>query len=178
LKINIGPYLKYWGPYQIADLLEKVGVSSEKCHSIGEWLSETKLDNLCQWIYEKRKRKVYIKIDPHDIWNMDHTLSLIIVPMLYMIKKHNFGIPQVENEDVPEELRDTQEEIDQFCQDGTTSDKYNSRWEYVLNEMIWAMEQVKDEDYSYVGIDEYKIYQARVNNGLRLFGVYFQALWT
>lgn len=29
-----------------------------------------------------KERKISIRIDPWDVWNMDHTLALIIVPML------------------------------------------------------------------------------------------------
>jgi hypothetical protein len=51
----------------------------------------------------------------------------------------------------------------------------HERWEWVLNEMIFAFDQVADEEvdvqYSNQSIRE------RVNNGLRLFGTYYFALW-
>ena len=43
--------------------------------------------------FHKRKRKIKIRIDNYDIWNMDYTLSLIIVPMLKELKNTKHGVP-------------------------------------------------------------------------------------
>jgi hypothetical protein len=87
MKVYIGPYLNYWGPYQIADLLKYVGVSESYRKKIGKWLEKTPLSKILSWIYDKRNRKVEVRIDKYDTWNMDKTLSLIIIPMLIQLKK-------------------------------------------------------------------------------------------
>ena len=35
----------------------------------------------------EKERKVNIRIDNYDLWSMDHTLSLIILPMLKKLKE-------------------------------------------------------------------------------------------
>lgn len=66
MKIYIGPYKNWWGPYQIADLLQKVGVSEDRCEKIGEWLANTRLMDFCQWVDSKRKRNIKVRIDEED----------------------------------------------------------------------------------------------------------------
>ena len=58
----------------------------------------------------KTKRKIAIKIEPFDTWNMDHTLALIIHPMLIQLREATTAAPFVEDEDVPENLRRSEEE--------------------------------------------------------------------
>lgn len=41
----------------------------------------------------KEDRVVNIHIDKWDTWNMDHTLALIIVPMLKQLRDTNHGYP-------------------------------------------------------------------------------------
>ena len=54
--VKIGPYTKWWGPYQIADLLQKIGLSEARCQKIGEKLSNIKwLVNLW-WKQDKLKQ--------------------------------------------------------------------------------------------------------------------------
>ena len=40
-----------------------------------------------------KSRKVKIKIDRHDTYSMDHTLALIILPMLVQLRNTKHGIP-------------------------------------------------------------------------------------
>ena len=68
MNIKIGPYLKWWGPYQIADLLQKVGVSEDTCEKIGEKMPDWVTD-VCQWVYDKRNRNIKIHIDKWDTWS-------------------------------------------------------------------------------------------------------------
>jgi len=44
------------------------------------------------------KRVETILLDPYDTWNMDHTLALIIVPMLKQLKATKHGAPCVDDE--------------------------------------------------------------------------------
>ena len=78
----MGPYKNWIGPYQIADLLQKVGVSENQCDKLGDWIADTQLSNFCNWVESKRKRKIQVRIDKYDTWSMDVTLSYIIIPML------------------------------------------------------------------------------------------------
>lgn len=143
------------------------------------------------------KRKVNIRIDKYDTWNMDHTLALLIVPMLIQLKDTKHGSPMVDDADVPEHLKSTAAPAKENEWD--TDDNFHLRWDYVLDEMIWAMQQIIDdnaEDKFYdnsevdenadimqqinqtkVDMDGLKAHNARIQNGCRLFGVYFQALW-
>jgi len=130
------------------------------------------------WLYEKTgyrpEQSVKVKIDPWDTWSFDCTLAEIVYPALMQLAKDKHGSPQVDNADVPEELR----------HDG---DKYiHERWDYVMSEMIYAFEQkVNDweeklwEHKSFEdGSDEWVENRIRIANGFRLFGKYFESLWS
>lgn len=91
-----------------------------------------------------RKRKVKVHIDYYDIWSADHTLGMIIAPMLKKLKEHQHGYPHVDNEDVPEELHFSKEDKEKLENDGTVDSKHEARWAWVLDEMIWAFEQYED----------------------------------
>ena len=207
MKIFIGKYCSWWGAYQIADFLQHLGVSEDRCYKIGEWLSNTRLQTFLEWIDSKKKRKVKIHIHDYDIWSADHTLSIIILPMLKMIKEDKHGAPFVDDEDVPDELKstnappkDNEWDVDLL---------WFQRWNWVLDEMIFAMSSILDDSWeekfhsgnmdfvwekcegsdlsemkdgpnnTYV-FDEagHKIYADRIQNGCRLLGKYFQNLWT
>lgn len=155
MKIKIGPYKNWIGPYHIAEALcfwakstvDEYGRKSKPrwVHDFGTWLSEDKngddrwLSKLCHWIYSKRERKVKIHIDPYDTWNMHSTLSMIILPMLKQLKGANHGSPHIKDEDVPDHLRSTNAppKKDEWDID----ENHFKRWDWVMDEMIWAFEQ-------------------------------------
>lgn len=149
MKIKLGPYINWYGPYQIAEILcfwakeekDEYGIPEkpEWVHNFGEWLADTWVGDFCQWIHDKRERKVVIKIDRYDTWNMNDTLALIIHPMLVQLKETKHGSPDVDDEDVPEELRSTSAPKKENEWD--TDDNWHKRWDYVLDEMIWAFGQ-------------------------------------
>ena len=93
-----------------------------------------------------RKRKIKVHIDYYDIWSADHTLGMIIAPMLKKLKEHQHGHPHVDNEDVPEELHFSKEDKEKLENDGTVDSKHEARWAWVLDEMIWTFEQYEDPD--------------------------------
>lgn len=153
-----------------------------------------------RWADNRTERKIKIKIDNYDVWGMDHTLALLIVPMLKLLKEKKQGSPDVDDADVPEELRSTAApELTEVQKSTGHSDaNFHKRWEWVLDEMIWAMEQVANEDSDSqffehpedaslsfeesvrkVKFDKegYEQWQNRKQHGLLLFGKYFQALW-
>ena len=88
MKVKIGPFLTYWGPYQIAEklLFWCNKYEDDRVSNLGEWLAGGKerdswLNTFTNWVYSKRKRTVKIHIDKYDTWNMDGTMALIILPM-------------------------------------------------------------------------------------------------
>jgi hypothetical protein len=158
------------------------------------------------------RRKIKVKIDPYDVWNLDQTLALIIIPSLKLMKKKKKGSPFVYDEDVPEELSSKRTPINE---DGTTDSNWHKRWEWILNEMIWSFEQsTKDWEKQYhsgkvdvkfvitpesknlpedlqmftlengpkhtrkLDKEGYNKHYLRMQNGFRLFGEYYTALWT
>lgn len=157
--------------------------------------------------YETFERDVDIHIHNYDTWNMDHTLALIIVPMLKQLKETKHGAPSVDTSDVPLFLKPTQLEVVRYKEDGTTDKNFFKRWDYVMDEMIWAFEQiVDDEDEKQFYSGESDIYweelenemsemkrgpndtfqidrkglakhNERIGNGLTLFGKYYRSLW-
>ena len=140
----------------------------------------------------------YVKIDYWDTWSMDYTLSPIILPMLIQLQKTKHGSPSVDDEDVPEDLRSTSAPPKE--NDWDTDEHWHKRWEWVMNEMIWAFTQLTKDDheqqfYDHSDVDEneknimkqvekikcdydgLKAHNERLNNGLRLFGKYYRGLW-
>lgn len=160
MKVYIGPYRSWIGPYQIAEFLfawyPKKDDGYERAdfvHDFGTWLAEDRHGNdswlmkLCNWIHNKKERKIKIHIDRYDSWGAHNTASLILHPLLKQLRDTKHGSGFVDDEDVPEELRSTNraawygitmEERDNY---GHTDNFFHMRYEWVLNEVIWALEQ-------------------------------------
>ncbi len=209
MQVIIGPYKNWIGPYQIADAIfgspERYVDDSERTwrhrwsERLGDWLAETPLKSLCEWIDSKRKRQEYVRIDRYDTWSMDHTLALIILPMLKQLLVTKHGAPHVEDEDVPLSLRSTAPGARDGCDEWDVDHNHFVRWDWVLVEMIWAFEQQLQEDAESQFFDHsavppgtpiqdaigkikvdsegHQAWQKRKSNGYRLFGKYYEALW-
>lgn len=201
MKVYIGKYLDFWGPYQIFALLRYLGFSKETTDAWAEKSPEW-FTNLCQWVYDKRKRKVKVKLHSYDTWGADHTLALIIVPMLEQLKKDKHGTPMSMFLD--------EDGLDEWGSPTPSSHaKAEERWQLTLGMMIWAFKQVIDEDYESFQIvagemdlskhpeDEGKTcvplrwsvepktnwnacwaYHERIQEGLDLFSKNYQNLWS
>ncbi|MGL4369355.1 MAG: hypothetical protein ACRCUT_06765 [Spirochaetota bacterium] len=165
MKIKLGRYPSWGGPYQIADVLRHLGFSKKQCEKIGTWISGTYISTVCDRIYARKKRKISIHLDPWDSWCMSETLSHIILPMLLRLKKSQPGAPFVDPQDVPVTLRNNNEKLEDDY------DTMYKRWKWILNEMIWTFEQLSSES-SPVRINE--VEEDRIKNGLLLFGKYFR----
>ena len=142
------------------------------------------MTKFCNWLAEKRERKINVRIDDYDTWSMDHTLAIIIAPMLKQLKATKHGSPFVDDEDVPEDLRSAAapELTDEEKKWGETDALFHDRWIYVLNEMIFAFELELDDDwedeyYKNSNYDAMNVVLARQKNGFRLFGKYYNGLW-
>lgn len=236
MKVKIGPHADWFGPYQLAELLcfwvkEEEGEYGTKSkphwvHQFGEWLAhgsiapdpqvgeitrwnhnrpDTRLSKFLSWIHSRQQRKIKVEIDPWDTWNMDHTLALIVLPMLRQLKEQQHGAGSVDDKDVPKELRSTAAEPKENEWD--TDSNHFARWEWVLDEMIFAFNSKVDdswEDQFHSGEhdlqwkklengnsemikgpkDTFEIdmkgrmaYEKRIQTGFALFGKYYQNLW-
>lgn len=111
-------------------------------------------------VYKLIKRKDKIRIDNYDTWNLDQTLAKIILPCLIQLKNTKHGSPQMEESDIPDE----QKHLD-----------IHARWDWAMDEMIFAFTCINnpDKDIFEFNENEYK----RIQNGLRLFGIYYLSLW-
>ncbi len=153
MKVYIGPYTNWIGPYQIAEKLlfwmkkDEYGSNNDTVHKFGKWLSvdkhgnKSRLTKVCEWIDRKKKRNVKVRIDGYDCWGLYSTLALIILPALKKLKEQKHGSPFVENEDVPEELRSAPG-VDPYSND---DDGWEKRWEWVMDEMIFAFEMTNTD---------------------------------
>ena len=237
MKVKIEKYKNYYTCYDIAKALcfwatpapDECGMNSEPdwVHDFGEWLTYGNVEpepavgevfsminddrkltwfaRLLYWLQGDRGRTVKIQIDAWDTWSMDHTLAMIIVPMLKQLKEKTHGAPFVDDEDVPEELKSTSAPAKE--NDWDTDDNHFKRWDYVLDEMIWAFEKLVDDNWEhefYSGTHEtltvkredglYEMINGenntfkvdheginkvndRINNGTKLFGKYYRGLW-
>jgi hypothetical protein len=147
---------------------------------------------------EGKERKIEIKIDSWDTWNMDHTLALIIVPMLKQLKETKHGAPG---------------DMLGFQQTSTGSAQFtfpfyeqedmnawaagHDQWNEIMDKMIWSFEQLLDDDRDTKfwtaepiydkklkrisgGVYDEKaaqVYYDRVQEGFELFGKYYRSLW-
>jgi len=129
-----------------------------------------------------KEQKVNVQIDKWDTWNMDATLAHIIVPMLKQLNATKHGAPLVYDEDVPEELR---RPVGYDHESYSTDDNWFKRWDYVMDEMIFAFESKVtnwEDRIARLTADEYdwKVYnlvETRIQRGFELFGKYYKGLW-
>jgi hypothetical protein len=239
MKVYIGPYKSWYGPYQLAETLcfwakpqkDEFGIPDKPdyVHKFGEWLAHGSIepelevggvrslgdDRKKTWLYHFllfvdsfRTRKVKVRIDRWDTWSADNTLAHIILPMIKQLRAQKHGAPWVEDEDVPLHLRSTAAPPKENEWD--TDDNHFKRWDWVLDEMIFAFETkvgdlqnweeqfrsgemdlqwVKQDDGNFLmthgendtytcDYDGMKEYQKRISNGFRLFGKYYESLWS
>jgi hypothetical protein len=217
MKVYISKYRNHW--YSPYTFLEKVVYRRDIDYDdpiVEKWSNRlTPISKGIQWFLDKIHPRVeYVKIDRWDTWSMDSTLATIVLPMLKQLKKDKHGSPIVELEDVPEYMRtsNTEDHSNQACfefyNEDTEKKGYDlhDRWDWVLNEMIFAF-----ESYSYDWEEKYRSgkhdiqwkkledghsemvsgpndtyecdyegmakEQKRIDNGLRLFGTYYRGLW-
>jgi hypothetical protein len=98
--------------------------------------------NVFNWIwFDRRKQTIKVHIDRWDTWSMDHTLAPIILPMLVQLKETNHGAPDVDHADVPKELRASKKQRNKYGKNGELDDNHFKRWDWIMDEMIWAFEQ-------------------------------------
>lgn len=209
MKIYMGPYRSRWESNIHRRYMEKKYdyIYNENTNKFEAFLEKT--EDALQWIYnntinlylDKREpQKKTIRIDNYDVWSMDQTLAEIIHPMLVTLQKQKHGSPWADDADVPEKLKSTSAPKPKNVND--LDDNHHKRWDWVLNEMIfafdlsrrdWTMdyysfEKLDKDDPEYdnhlfgmkmdfVKVDDRKEVQARIVNGRRLFAKYYENLW-
>jgi hypothetical protein len=196
MKVKIGPYRDWVGPYTISNAVffwvDKRAMDwdddylkrwdAQACEKFGDWLNNRKwLVNFLSWIDKFKERKIEIRIDPYDTWSMDHTLALIIHPMLIQLKKMNHGFFSSDPEDAPHIGVETNDDTQDIYDSAYSLERYN----FIMDEMIWTFEQLADTDSEYKFYNEEKSWDLeaskkhneRIANGLRLFGKYYRGLW-
>ena len=134
----------------------------------------------------KENRKEQIHIHDYDTWNMDDTLAMIILPMLKQLKATKHGVPYMDYEDMPEHLQYISRQYDPRAV-GDLFNNWNDFdhefdhqvkvWDWMMDEMIWAMDQIANEDRVSLDVWYTKEHSKRLDNGLRLFGKYYRSLW-
>ena len=100
--------------------------------------------------------------------------------MLYQLKETKHGAPFVDNKDVPEELHMPDGWYEEkYSRNGETDPHFFDRWDWVLDEMIYAFDSKanKDDVFMRCNVNEQVKEQERITNGFRLFGKYYQSLW-
>jgi len=195
MKVNIGPYINYIGPCQIAELVlfwlkkNDDGEQHPVVERFGNWLAGDQdkknwLVRFCSWIHSHRRRRVKIKLDPWDSWSADTTLVMITLPLLRQLHKNKHGAPNVDDWDVPEHVRSSSAK-DVKNDPWQIDSNHFVRWDWVMDEIIWAFEQLQpdsdwEEQYQVNGVYDIEgstAHAERIQNALKLFGKYYQALW-
>lgn len=215
MKVKIGPY-----PYRLTSNIFKDYMTNKYGF---DWPAEyTRFERSLEWLddkvqafynifnrlyFDEREQKVSVKIDRWDTWSMDHTLADIILPMLIQLKETKHGAPNVDDEDVPAELQSKYAVEPGNSLIGTTDSNWFARWDWVMDEMIFAFANKVDDsweeqfstgemdivweklpngysemkhgpNHTYeTDWDGRKAYQERISNGFRLFGKYYENLW-
>ena len=217
MKVKIGRYINYWTTQRAEH------VWYQWRYKKYDWEIENpdRLDKAVEFIFRlwhntvnrlvnatwaKRKRSIKVKLDVWDDWSADHTLALIIHPLLKQLNEKKHGAPHVDDEDVPEHLRSTAAPAKE--NDWDTDENWFKRWDWIMNEMIWTFEQLASDDADsqfyhhefgkddkvpegWVWISGFGLtsgfwvdrpgeesHDKRIQNGLRLFGRYYRGLWT
>lgn len=113
-----------------------------------------------------RRLKESVKIEPGDASNADQIIARIVHPLLLDVKKYRYVHPTFTNEEIWELPVQVQLMRDE------------SKWDWILDEMIWAFEQsINQYEISVSDRVEYMEYITRVHRGFQLFGKYYTGLW-
>ena len=214
MKVYIGPYYHWFRPAKwyrdgilwargFGSSVDHEKIDVERMDALTERIQDSwiydKLRELENWVDNRVQRTIQVKIHNYDVWGADHTLGLIILPTLKLLREKKQGDPHTDDADVPEQLRSTSAPAlsESQINMGSTDENWHLRWAWILDEMIWAMSQVVDDNadsqffthydepespgsiFNKCDMDQdgYAKWQARKQRGLMLFGKYFEALW-
>ena len=110
----------------------------------------------------KLTRDVTVEIHDYDTWSADHTLALIIAPLLRHYRDKAGGAGSIGSTS-PADFPDI----------GDPDDTHDpERWRKLLDELVWTFDELAKEGTIVDDTNE------RIDNGLHLFGKYYRSLWT
>ena len=139
--IKMGKYRDWLSTTRAELWLEKKGISEKTSEFLGNIIQP--VFNVCWNNRRSQDQKIKVCIDPQDTWNMEYTLAYIILPMLKQFNKEKNASPFTNDGDVPKHLRSTQAKP--WDKDiGETDEFHFKRWDYILGEMIFAFENIRD----------------------------------
>ena len=151
-------HLFWWKPWSRCSRWRLAETLADQAREKSEWVDRPDwcdkwadrlmpISRAIQWVLDRvRPRIEYVRIDRWDTWSMDSTLALIVLPMLRQLKEDKHGAPNVEDEDVPEHLRSTAAAPKENEWD--TDSNHFDRWDWVLDEMIFAFEMKRRDDWA------------------------------
>ena len=156
MKIYINKYRYHWiSPYHILEFVcfwEKdndvfYNHEDKPNHTYTKWVERIEpFSKFMMKVMDVIHPKIdYVKIDRWDTWSMDHTLGIIALPMLKQLHEKKHGGPFTDDEDVPEELKSTSAPAKENEWD--TDENHFKRWDWVMNEMIFAFEHHLNKDW-------------------------------
>lgn len=195
MKVKIGNYPRLLSVNTLSNhLVRKYSIDStrdpswiERVMIRLEELIDSILDVTINRLLVLKGRTIDVKIHDYDLSFADETMSYVILPMLYRIRDRIQRTPYIESKDVPKNLRATKKQQDQYYTDGTLDSKVQARWDWVIEEMIYAFESLQDDElvFHYFSpndeeswdTEKYDQHHARMKNGLELFGKYYTELW-
>lgn len=155
----------------------------------------------------RKNRRIDVRIDKYDTWNMESTLAYIILPMLKQLKETQHGSAMMPA------FQQTSAGTVQYCLpfyeegDNAAWEQGHKQWEEILDKMIWSFEQINTdwEEQFESGVHDFYFekvpgtscsemkhgpnhtykydtvgaikYQERIQEGLELFGKYYMDLW-
>lgn len=111
----------------------------------------------------RKNRKIEVRIDDYDVWNLDHTLSMIISECLKKLRDNIHGYPM---EFAPPDVRE--DGINYGGEGGGIK-----AWRKIIDQMIEGFELMTEDDWP--AIDPRKISKAQ--HALYLFSHYYMNLW-
>lgn len=208
MKVRIKKYTSWWGPGYTLDRIfswakkeDKHGFLEmpEPLDSFISWYEESPVGKVHEGLANRLRsvqdsRRVKVELDPWDSWNVDTTLGYIALPLLKQLKETQHGASRVDDEDVPHMykhgyINNESLQYDLFQseeQDELFWEHSQARWDWVLDEMIFAFESVVGDNENWENkyfksnppnLEGWREEAARIDNGFRLFGKYYRALW-
>jgi hypothetical protein len=150
-------------------------------------------------VNNKGDRKLSIDITEDDVWDMDNQLSMIILPMLLLLKEESTaGMPPNFVYVGGEEYLD-QASFDFYSDTTDWAWQENSKnWHKVLDKMIWSFQQLAYTEYyvlynreeahdstikrsakveKWYDLAGHNEHERRIQEGLDLFARHYRYLW-
>ena len=114
--------------------------------------------NIGKYKKNENPRTIKIEIDDWDIWNLDHTLAMVIHPALVKFRENLNSHP---------------------------SEVTGEEWEEILDKMIFSFDVISNELFIEQQFfrdgtwhkEEYEEHNKKIQEGIDLFAKWFRGLW-